>query len=619
MVNKFNFHELKATERLPSPSGTALAIVKLVQRDDATMPQIAQLIKTDPALSGRILRFVNSAAFGARRPIIDIQDAVLKMGMQAVRNFTLSLSLISNNSTGKCSAFSYTAYWAQSLAMAAATAAITARERTIAPEESFTLGLLSDIGRLAFATAWPEVYSNCLNVAQDEQLLAMERNHFGIDHQELSLILLADWGFPELFLDALRLRFDQEKEYKPRVTRLASQLDFARQIACYCLADEGYRAFLFTNLTTQASLHNFGEIALIDFVGEILEEWHEWGKLIEVNTTVQNALPKASSAEAVLSDLDLLLIGDDNRSLRDLSRQLIKVGHRVGTCCNIESALHYVIENKPQMVIINGCMESMGELALCKLLRASSFGKNLYLIMYAASESEDAQIAAFDAGFDDYITNTISWHVLLARIRAGHRTVVLQLELEKESQDIQHYTAELAAANRRLRILANTDMLTSLPNRRYALERLEQEWATAQRCKRPMSILMLDLDHFKSVNDSFGHDVGDLILSHAAKLMKGASRTSDIVCRLGGEEFLIIAPNTTGETALLLGERIRSVIEQNQHKKLAQHQPMTVSIGIAGSKDDKLDWNVLMKLADQALYSVKHSTRNNVQLATTLL
>jgi diguanylate cyclase (GGDEF)-like protein len=618
MVNKFNFHELKATERLPSPSGTALAIVKLVQRDDATMPQIAQLIKTDPALSGRILRFVNSAAFGARRPIIDIQDAVMKMGMQAVRNFTLSLSLISNHSTGKCSSFDYTAYWAQSLAMAAATAAITARERTIAPEESFTLGLLSDIGRLAFATAWPEIYSNCLDVAQGEQLLVMEREHFGIDHQELSLILLEDWGFPELFLDGLRLKFDQERKYTPRVTRLASQLDFARQIACYCLADEGYRAFLFTDLKIQASLHNFGEIALIDFVGEIFEEWHEWGKLIEVNTTAQNSLPKASSAEAILSALDLLLIGDDNSGLRDLSRQLVKAGHWVGTCCSSESALHYVIENKPQMVIFNGCMKSMDELALCKLLRASSFGKNLYLIMYAASESEDAQITAFDAGFDDYITNTISLRVLLARIRAGHRTVVLQLELEKESQDIQHYTAELAAANRRLRILANTDILTSLPNRRYALERLEQEWAIAQRCKRPMSILMLDLDHFKSVNDSFGHDVGDLILSHAAKLMKGASRTSDIVCRLGGEEFLIIAPNTTGETALMLGERIRSVIEQNQHTKLAQHQPMTVSIGIAGSMDDKLDWNVLMKLADQALYIVKHSTRNRVQLATTL-
>ncbi len=615
MSNKFNFHNLKATERLPSPSGTALAIVKLVQRDDATIPQIAQLIKMDPALSGRILRFVNSAAFGARRPIVDIQDAVLSMGMQAVRNFTLSLSLISNNSTGKCSAFDYAAYWAQTLAMATATAAITARERTMAPEESFTLGLLSDIGRLAFATAWPESYSSCLEAEQGEQLLVMEKEKFGIDHKELSLILLEDWGLPELFLEALRSRFDQDKKYPPRVTRLASQLDFARQIACYCLADEGYRAFLFTELITQASLHNFSEIELMEFVSEVIDEWHDWGKLIEVNTTVQISLPEAVSAEVILSDLDLLLIGDDSKSLTDLSRQLIKSGHRVGICCSSESALQYVIENKPQMVIINGGMESIGELALCKLLRTSNFGKNLYLIMCTANDNEDAQIAAFDAGIDDYIINPVSLRVLLVRIRAGHRTVVLQQELEKESRDIQHYTVELAAANRRLRILANTDILTSLPNRRYALERLEQEWAATQRHKRPISVLMLDLDHFKLVNDNFGHDVGDLILCHAAKLMKVASRANDIVCRLGGEEFLIIAPNTSGETALLLGERIRSVIEQNQHQKLAQHQTMTVSIGIAGSMDDKLGWNELMKLADQALYSIKQSTRNGVELA----
>ncbi len=461
MSNKFNFHNLKATERLPSPSGTALAIVKLVQRDDATIPQIAQLIKMDPALSGRILRFVNSAAFGARRPIVDIQDAVLSMGMQAVRNFTLSLSLISNNSTGKCSAFDYAAYWAQTLAMATATAAITARERTMAPEESFTLGLLSDIGRLAFATAWPESYSSCLEAEQGEQLLVMEKEKFGIDHKELSLILLEDWGLPELFLEALRSRFDQDKKYPPRVTRLASQLDFARQIACYCLADEGYRAFLFTELITQASLHNFSEIELMEFVSEVIDEWHDWGKLIEVNTTVQISLPEAVSAEVILSDLDLLLIGDDSKSLTDLSRQLIKSGHRVGICCSSESALQYVIENKPQMVIINGGMESIGELALCKLLRTSNFGKNLYLIMCTANDNEDAQIAAFDAGIDDYIINPVSLRVLLVRIRAGHRTVVLQQELEKESRDIQHYTVELAAANRRLRILANTHILTS--------------------------------------------------------------------------------------------------------------------------------------------------------------
>ena len=616
MTNEFNFHELKASERLPSPSGTALAIVKLVQQDNATLQQVAQLVKIDPALSGRILRFVNSAAFGAQRPIANIQDAVMMRGMQAARNFALSLSLIGNNSSGNCSGFDYAAYWSHSLAMAVAITAITTRERTVPPAESFTLGLLSEIGRLALATAWPEAYGECLAKAQDEQLLTVEGEHFAIDHQGLSLILLEDWGLPQLFLDALNLSLEPETTETTRIARFASQLIFARQIARYCLADDGYKAYLLTDLTIQASRHNLAEAALIDFVGQVIEEWHEWGKLIEVHTDIQQSIPVVSCEEAILSGLDLLLIDDDAVMLTRLSNQLTDAGHRVGTCCNSEAALQYVIERQPQMVIINGNMKPGDGLVLCKMLRISDFGKNLYFIMYGATESEDALVEALDAGIDAYLTKPVSLRVLLAHIRAGHRIVVLKQELEKESRDIQHYTAELATANRRLRIMANTDILTSLPNRRYALERLAQEWATAQRCKLPMCVLMLDLDHFKSVNDTFGHGVGDQVLTHIAKLMKEASRANDIVCRLGGEEFLIIAPNTDGSVALLLAERIRISIEKNQYKGLVQHQLITVSIGVAGSVGDKPGWNELMKLADQALYCVKHRSRNRVQLAT---
>jgi diguanylate cyclase (GGDEF)-like protein len=268
------------------------------------------------------------------------------------------------------------------------------------------------------------------------------------------------------------------------------------------------------------------------------------------------------------------------------------------------------------LVITDWRMKPMDGLAFCKALRTLAFGKNIYLIMISSTENEDALVEAFDAGIDDYVTKPVNLRVLLARIRAGRRIIMLQHELEKESRNIQRYAAELAKANRRLKSMANTDILTGLPNRRYALTRLEQEWATAQRCKRPMSVLMLDLDHFKSVNDTFGHDVGDQVLTHAAKLMKEASRTSDIVCRLGGEEFLVIAPNTDDTTALSLAERIRSSIEKNQYEELAGHQPVTVSIGVAGSVGAEPGWNELMKLSDQALYSVKHSSRNSVQLAT---
>ncbi|HEY8157475.1 MAG TPA: diguanylate cyclase [Methylobacter sp.] len=616
MNTEFNLDELKVADRLPSPSGTALAIMQLVQQSDATVQQVSQLVKVDPALSGRILRFANSAAFGARRPIADVQTAVMMMGMQTVRNFALSLSLIGSNSSGHCRRFNYEAYWSRSLAMSVSIAAITAREITVVPAESFTLGLLSDIGSLALATAWPDIYAECLGAAQQgDRLLALESERFAIDHNALSLMLLADWGFPAIFLEALKLSFEKKVAGINRTADFSRQLIFARMIGNYCIADEASRAALLPDLTAEAGLHAMDEPALLSFIDETIELWHDWGKLIDVKTDVRQSLLKTvAPTEPALPGLDLLLVDDDPMMLARLSKQLAAAGNQVATCRNGESAMRYIVEHKPQLVITDWRMKPMDGLALCKSLRASAFGKNIYLIMLTSTEDEDALVEAFDAGIDDYVTKPVSLRVLLARLRAGQRIITLQNELEKESQDIKRYTAELAAANRRLKSMANTDILTSLPNRRYAMTRLEQESATAQRSNQPLSVLMLDLDHFKSVNDSLGHDVGDQVLVHAASLMRENVRTSDIVCRLGGEEFLIIAPNTDGTTALLLAERIRNAIEQNQLEGLELRCPVTVSIGVAGSKGAKPSWKELMKRSDNALYLVKQGDRNGVRL-----
>jgi two-component system cell cycle response regulator len=616
MSIEFSFHELKAAERLPSPSGTALAIMRLVQKDDATVEQLAELVKVDPALTARILSFANSAAFGARRPIASVIDAVIMIGMQSVRNFALSLSLVSKNRAGHCSGFDYDAYWAQALAMAVAIAAITARERTVSPEDAFTLGLLSDIGRLALATAWPDSYGECLNSSQGDDLLNLERERFAVDHNQLTLMLLLDWGLPSILLDALKLSFEAFTNETSRTARLARQLAFARQLARHCIADDQYRAVLLPGLQQEATERDLEDDVLNQMIDDISHQWHEWGKLIEINTDVRLEFSDSQPEQTeVLQGLDILLADDDPMMLARLSKQLAMAGHRVAVCRDGESALKHVIEHNPQLVITDWRMQPMDGLALCKTLRSSDFGKNLYLIMLTATESEDALVEAFDAGIDDYVTKPISLRILLARIRAGQRIVMLQQEVQKEKRDIQHYSAELSAANRRLEMMAHTDVLTDLPNRRYALTRLEQEWNAAQRHNRPLSVLMLDLDHFKSVNDTLGHDAGDIVLVHVAKIMKGVARTSDIACRIGGEEFLIIATNTDANSALLLAERIRKTIEALQPKEIALARPITVSIGVAGSVGSKPGWEALVKLADQALYKVKGGRRNSVQLA----
>jgi len=616
MSTEFNFYELKTADRLPSPSGIALAIMQLMEKEDATLLEVAQLVKMDPALSGRILNFSNSSFFGAHRSIANIQDAVMMMGMRAVRNFALSLSLVGVPNKGRyCVNFDYIGYWSRSLAIAVAIASINAREPTVTPEESFTLGLLSEIGRLALAAVWSEEYSKCLADANEQHVLQMEKERFAIDHNELTLMLLNDWGLPSMFIDSLGRSFTNDLNEEDRVVRFARQLQFARLLGQYCLADEAYKSVLLPDLENEASNHGLEKISLLKFIEEVIASWVEWGKLIDIKTDVVLSMPVyyRQSVQPV-SGLTILLVDDDPEMNHRLSNQLSEAGHQVAVCKDGVSALKYIYEKRPQMLITDWHIKPMDGLALCKTLRSTPVWEDLYIIMLTASDSEEALVDAFDVGIDDYVNKPVSIKVLLARIRAGQRLITLKDKVEQDSQKIEATARDLSAANRRLEVMANTDILTSLPNRRYAMARLAQEWESAHRYNRPISVLMLDLDYFKSVNDNLGHEAGDQVLMHVAKIVKQASRTTDIACRLGGEEFLVIAPNTDDVTAALVAERIRKAIEKTQPPGLKLIHPITASVGVAGSVGAKVTWGELMKRADSALYKVKQAGRNAVKV-----
>jgi diguanylate cyclase (GGDEF)-like protein len=596
-----------------------LAIIKLVQRDDATPQQIVQLLKTDPALSGRILSFANSAAFGARRPVVSLQDAVVLVGMTAVRNFALSLSLVGKHATGACSGFDYDRYWSRALMLAVANAAVIAWERTIPPEEGFTLGLLTDIGRLALATAWPDKYGACLRETDEQALIALELSHFAIDHDTLSYLLMADWGLPAIFIDALKQCHQPTPDPTDtsRVARLARQLAFARRLCDYCLADDMYRTILLPALEKQARHFSIETGTLATLATSLLSQWQEWGKLIHINTDQRESSPElTASIEPDLLGLDILLVDDDPMMLKRLTKQLTDAGHRVGVCRDGHSALKNLVEQSFQLLLTDWRMAHMDGVELSRTIRASALGKSLYIIMLTATDNEEGLLEAFDAGIDDFVTKPVSIRVLLARIRAAQRIIALQQELQIERQEQERATAELAVVNRRLQQLANTDLLTKLPNRRYALNRLEQEWEAAKRHIRPLCVFMLDLDFFKLVNDTLGHDIGDQVLAHTAEVMRDTVRTNDVVCRLGGEEFLIITPNTDAAAALLLAERIRSAIETRQLNGAALPRPVTASIGVACSTSFPQGWQDLVKMADHAVFQVKKASRNAVKLAS---
>ncbi|MCX8049753.1 MAG: diguanylate cyclase [Methylohalobius sp.] len=595
------FAELKAAERLPSPQGVALKVLELTAQEDTPLEDIARLIQADPAMSAKVLKFANSPLIAPRRPIVAVHEALIRIGLNAARALVLSLSLLGPHPIAQCSGFDYPRFWAKSLARAVAMSKLAERQRLLAPEEAFVLGLLARVGELALATAWPEEYARCLTEAKGADVLALERKYFALDSQKLTLFLFTDWKLPEVFANAVAVEHAPKQAGDSRTQAIASQLALAGKLADWCLGGE----------EPDLSLIDLPHEQAPEFLQALKTAYHAWGKLLEVQTDFPS--PKAEAKLTTPSPgLDILLVDDDPVALARLKKPLEQAGHKVRTCQSGHEALKLIFDQPPQLILTDWTMQPMDGLSLCRALRESELGKRLYVIMLTANESEDDLVQAFAVGIDDYLTKPVNLKVLCARLRAGQRIIHLQEELAKERAELELKAKELTLLSRKLEQLANTDLLTGLPNRRYAQRRLAQELAQGHRYGRPVSVMVLDLDYFKSINDSLGHAAGDEVLKHAASVMQNALRASDVLCRWGGEEFLAIVPNADLASAAKLAERLRAALSSQQPKGLALKRPVTVSIGV-GSCPPARDLDSLLHAADHALYRAKERGRNRVE------
>jgi diguanylate cyclase (GGDEF)-like protein len=172
---------------------------------------------------------------------------------------------------------------------------------------------------------------------------------------------------------------------------------------------------------------------------------------------------------------------------------------------------------------------------------------------------------------------------------------------------------ELKRAKQEMERLAYTDPLTGLQNRRAFVSRLQEECDRVRRFDQQLSIVLLDLDRFKQVNDTWGHETGDTVLRHVAEELHGCSRTCDVAGRLGGEEFALLLPGSGADGALRVAERLREAVRR--HRPAADAEPVTVSIGVATVDPDAPDWQALLRAADEALYAAKHAGRDTVRSA----
>ncbi len=651
--------ELKLQGTLPSPSGVGLAILRLTRSEDYSIEELRATIQADPALTGRILKLANSATIRGGEPVANIAKAVMRLGVNTLRNLALGFSLVSSNRSGAAAAFDYDAYWAHSLATALCARELAPMSGSVSPADAFTCGLLGQIGVLALANIHPERYFEAVEQGRGRpstDVVRIEREHLGTDHSELGAALLDDWLLPSEFSFAVGHYEDLEQ-----LDHVALPADDARRLAV--LLHVAHRA---GDLFMHGGLKGPKSGALLELecilgvdrarLGEALDRaalaWSEWGATLslptlalpsfaESATTVQpacehpdpDALPEDDTwnidwprpavpapvemvhdqpmRAAGRAGLRVLAVDDDRISLQVLVRHLARDGHEVLQAGNGREALEASMADPPQLIVTDWMMPEMDGIEFCQALRMTPAGRGIYVLILTAREDEERIVEAFDAGADDYVVKPFNARILLARVRAGQRMIELREQAELDRRERNRQIAEMALLNRKLSAAALTDMLTKLPNRRYAMKRLEQELARSGRTSTQLAVMMLDIDWFKSVNDQFGHDAGDRVLQEVSAVLRRATRSDDVVCRLGGEEFLIICSNCDIEEASRSAERICKAVAEHRIDIGSERYNVTVSIGVAEvAENDSVD--ELLKRSDRRVYAAKGLGRNCV-------
>jgi diguanylate cyclase (GGDEF)-like protein len=617
--------KLKADNLLPSPKGVALAIMNICRREDATTQDVASIVQADPALSGRLIKQANSALRGGR-PVASVNDAVRHLGIGTVRQLAMGFSLVDQHLAGPCPAFDYPRFWSHSLLMALSMQEIGKAVRAGSPDELFTCGLFARIGYLALASAYPAGYAELLQTpAPGIPVIQRERQRLETDHNELTAALLADWGIPKALAEPIAHHEEPDAAgFAPgsRAYLLVQLMYLAKRLADLGVAEDAERNSITSELMLLGGKIGLDPEVIGTQVDSVMQLWLEWGALLKVPAVRMPPFAKmdcapAPSSEAGSNVMRVLLV-EDNASSRLLLEKLLRTqcGHIVHSAKDGREALAMALEVMPQVVITDWIMPEMDGLELCKALRAAEWAKDIYILMLTSVESEDELVKAYEAGIDEYVNKPVNMRALQARLRAAWRYVKLHEEWERDRAQLKQFAAELAIANRKLEHAAHTDLLTGLFNRRAAMNLLAQAWSAATRANASLVVMAIDIDNFKLINDQHGHAVGDMALKEVANALRTHVRKEDSLCRVGGEEFLVICQNAELKASLHSAERLRKAVNSLEIQVGQILVKTTISIGVAQCETTMNDFDALVIAADKALYAAKHAGRNRTCLIT---
>jgi diguanylate cyclase (GGDEF)-like protein len=473
--------------KLPTLPGVAIRILQAMRSETPNIREISEIISSDAPLSAKVLQVVNSSFYGLSNQITSVHQAMMYLGLNAVKNLALSFSLIRNFSVKNKNAFDHVQFWKDSLIGAVAAKLITEKANKRHGENAFFLGLLQDIGMLIMSQSIPEEYGGVLTKAQANgtALHEIESSFLKFNHMEVGEYVTHGWGLPPAFSAPIGAHHTPERPGRPP--------------------------------------------------GDI-----------ELQTKILH-----------LSSLYIDLFNGTK--------------HPAGsTYAKIE-----------------------------KLIPA--YGLASTVDPFAITEQIVSNIKSIFPIFEMQIDETQYIEIIeTARNELSDLSAELIDQSRAQSQDIE-----------KMKLQLGLDSMTQLTNHNRFLENLKHEMNRANRYKTPLSIIMADIDHFKSINDFFGHLAGDHALKCVSAQLKQMLRESDQIARYGGEEFAIILPMTGPEEAQKAAERLRHGIESMKLRYNDRAIAVTMSFGVAAMESDQnMDVESLIKKADEALYEAKNTGRN---------
>lgn len=597
-------------EALPSPNAVALHLMRLVERHDVGVFEVCRVAKGDPVLVGRTVQLANSPLYAGLRPTAAIEDAVMRIGVSALARLAVGLSLVHSHGA-RLGQLELELFWRRSLARGLVLQQLARQLHALPVSEAFSLGLLADIGQLAMLAA---IGPHALGEQPDA--LDWQRSHWGFDQIEVSAVLLRTWNFPQRLWRALlpvHVAGEQHAE-------LAAMVDVAR---CLAAALDARRTLHeLAGLCMGALRLGLDESALLALVDHLRGDFAELAGILQLEVSQERAQQEfqclrdrldSAAPEHSAQPATVLLAGPAVATRADLRQALQEDGMNVLVESDVEAGFERARACLPDAVVLDADHVGADIEALCRLWREYE-GARLYLLLLGDNPAGDALLRALRAGANDVLPAATPGVMVAARLRPGIRMVRLINTLERERDQAHGRQRELAALNARLREAAYSDELTGLPNRRALDEFLARAWEDALTRGQALSCVLLDLDHFKAINDTHGHETGDRVLRAVARALQQHCRVDDLLARWGGEELVLVCPGVTPQAAVVLAERMRAAVEQ-----LAADLPaVTLSGGVAQALGVHADAvGAMMRAADRALLQAKREGRNRIVVAET--